>query len=292
MERMNMKKIQKIQKNKLTLKGVPNGVVYHYTTYESFRKIIKSGHFLMTHYKDFEDKDELVWALDYYSNLVSNLFVPKLALEELRPHSFYVFSTCLRENNAYLWEEYASSQNNNYDGVVIGINVTNLYEHFSVKRNLINLSAVDYDRNAFMAICQESITGLSPIALAAPINLPKPINFDNPQEALQHFPGYKEYEAKRKLPLGMATLQKQPEYAKEEEVRLIHWPHEIHNLLCIRKIKNSEKAALPWIIENNHLITEVIISDKNVWMVKNIRRVLSSANIYAKVRIIENKLFI
>lgn len=148
---------------------------------------------------------------------------------------------------------------------------------------------MEYEREKFMLKCQDSLSGLPPIALKAPINLrPEQIDRDNPQDTLRLFPGYAQYQQKRSGPLGEAFLQKAPRYNAEEEVRIVHYPKEVHEKsLRMAQIKGETKAVLPLVINDGHLIEEIIIGQRSQMKKRQIVGILRQSGMYAPIKAID-----
>ena len=71
----------------ITLKGIPSGILYHYTTIQAFKKIIESQIFLMSHYTNVADNTEIVWAFRIFEEKFGHLFPPKILLKKIIPDS-------------------------------------------------------------------------------------------------------------------------------------------------------------------------------------------------------------
>ena len=243
----------------ITLKGIPSGILYHYTTIQAFKKIIESQIFLMSHYTNVADNTEIVWAFRIFEEKFGHLFPPKILLKKIIPDQFFIFCTCKRSNNLSLWQNYAS----NGRGVVIAINAAALYHFYGAaedKGGNILMSSMDYDNDAFIKLCSDTAQSLRPVALYTPINWQKPLQ---PADLLK-IPGYAEYKKETQPILGKVTLQKNSSFSHEEEVRIVHWPfpHGENYPLEIRQQGTKRKAVLPFSDGGGHLLNSVIITDQ------------------------------
>ena len=281
--------MKQVAVSRISLKSVMSGIVYHYTSHKNFKKIIKSGEFLLSNYPDLRgDPNELIWAFDTYESITKPLF-SGLNLKGMRPDEFYVLSTCLRENNRCLWEQYAVD----FTGVVIGIQADALYETYYHKSNQIHMTPMDYNPDGFVELCKKSVEGRSPIPFLAPINLPDMREYSYEQRKktiLDAMPGYREWEdsPENKGAAGAVALQKETQYSPEEEVRILHSQDgALNNPLEIRRLDGRRRAVLPLIIGRQHFIKEVVIAPDCAMTPGEIKRLLRAHEIQTDVRIIE-----
>lgn len=282
-----MRLLSPFQGAKIILKGISDDTIYHYTSLLAFRKIIESGVFHLTHYRELHklrDDKELTWAFDYYIKTISKLFPPNFNFEELLPDEYYIFCTCKRRDNRFLWENYASSNDRYCSGIVLGINAAAIYQHYSVNSHFIDMTPMDYNPEKFMRLCDESFEGLFPVSVNV-VSMPDDhTNWtrDKQQEYLHRIPGYKEFIIKREVPAGELMMQKGREFLFEEEVRILNWP-EIHKRLPKMATEAGEKTILPWKLNNGHFISEIIRTDNCKWDEKRISRYLRRCGIQTKV---------
>ena len=283
--------MKQLMTSNITLKGIDRGIIYHYTNHDTFKKIIRSQYFLMSNYPDLKgDSEELIWAFDTYHAITKHLFPEFLDNGKVLPKEFYVLSTCIRENNEHLWIEYAE----NFTGVVIGIQANALFKLYNRQNSQIHMSPMFYDTKRFIDLCKQSVLGLKPIIMRAPINFPENIN-EYPSEMrnsmiLDMIPEYREFTNNnlRNEVLGDITLQKNEKYKKEEEVRILHSTYyRLNEPLEIKNINGKNKAVLPLVIENNHLISEIIVTPHCKMTVGEIKRHLRQYKIQTDVRVIE-----
>lgn len=263
------------------LKGI-NHTIYHYTSIQSFRNILRTKEFLLSNYPDLHgDKEELIWAYDTYETVISPIF-SGLDFSVIQPKEFYCLCTCSRETNKYLWGNYAQ----NLSGVTIGIDSGLLYSCFNklVDKPQIHMSPMDYDREAFIKLCHDSIKGIKPIPYKAPIN-----TIHDMGELLNKIPNYNLFREKRQPVLGSISLQKSPDFALEEEVRIIHAPELLHSPLAHRNLEGKSKVSLPFVLSNKHLINEIVITDKCSLSFGEIKRALVRYGIETKVRVIKSE---
>lgn len=285
-----MPRIRPVPQNRISLKGVPQGTIYHYTTAKTLINIIKSKALYLSHYQDLYDNDseEITWAVNTYHETIRHLFPPSYNFSALTPEDFYVFCTCLRDNNKYLWDNYASAEVGDHSGVLIGLDAESLYDYYHNKLDVIHMTPMDYDRGKFVRLCQESVAGLNPIALAAPLNPvgnPSQYNAAQREEILNAIPGYNEYRAKRDDALGALTMQKGPNYSSEEEVRIVHWPKVVNQPLKIVQYNSKKKAVLPWVFRNGHLIKEIAFTPTFSLSKAAVKKVLRDNGIWTPLRI-------
>jgi len=272
------------QQAKIVLNGIPDDTVYHYTSLLAFRKIIESGVFHLTHYRELKDNNELIWAFDYYINMIRKLFPPNFEFNNLLPDEYYIFCTCKRRDNRFLWENYASAEDRTYSGIVLGINAAAMYQHYSINSRFIDMAPMDYDPEKFIRLCNESFKGAPSVSVNV-VAMPDDCadwTTEEQQEYLRRIPGYKEFATKREIPAGELTMQKGREFSYEEEVRILNWP-EIHKRLPKVVTERGEKTVLPWKLNNGHFISEIIRTDNCEWDEKRISRYLRRHGLQTKV---------
>jgi hypothetical protein len=271
------------------LKGISNGKIFHYTNYSAFKKIIKSGKFLLSSYRDLEDSDELVWAVNYYIDTIRHFF-PKYYNFQWLPEGYYIFCACIRNNNKYLWDKYASKLHGDNSGIVLEINAEAFYNYYSKIHRRIDMTLMEYNTEAFKSLCQHSAEGLKPIAFSV-MAKPNPHSSRHEREKfLNSIPGYKEFRAQREPVIRNITFQKGAEFSKEEEIRVLHW-QEIHTSLEILSIGKKKKAILPWRFGNGHLINAVIRSNKCSFSEQHIKQFLDSNGIQTEIRTLTSDIF-
>ncbi len=259
-----------------SLLGVPDGMIYHYTSVDAFKSIMTSRSFLMTHYLDFAhhpngDKNEIVRAADIYEEYVRPLW-GKAQIPEMRQiiGDMYVLSTCARANNRHLWNEYAQQGS----GVVIALDARGLYEVYGnydgrVTPASIGMSRMDYDIASYRKLCAQSVEGLQPLddtILREKILSGEVVQAEsNPTEILHKYvPNYAVYAEKRKGPLGLLSLQKDTAYKDEQETRIIHYPNMIHeghlelDLDFKKPWQKKPRAILPLSDGHQHIVKKII----------------------------------
>jgi hypothetical protein len=281
---MSIQLLSPFQHEGTVLKGIPDGIIYHYTNLLAFRKIIENGVFHLTHYRDLKDNKELVWALDHYTNMIKKLFPSNFLFTSLVPDEYYIFCTCKRRDNRFLWERYASIDAQPYSGIVLGINAGALYQYYNRTNRFIDMTPMDYDPDNFLRLCEESVEGLLPINFSgiAPSDDWQSWTSERKVEFLMKASGYREYRAKRNPPLEALFLQKGREFAPEEEIRILNWP-EIHKQLPKMDSEHGKKTVLPWRMKNGHFIVEIISTDRCEWDEKRISRYLRRHSLQTKV---------
>jgi hypothetical protein len=241
---------------------------------EVLRHVLRNRAFLMTHYKDFAhnpngDSNEITWAMQEHDRHTASLYGDRMISTEAILGDLYAFSTCVRPDNLHLWEQYAQRGK----GVAIGIDARGLYQWFGSMRGFgaqgyIGMTRMDYDQEAFQALCAQSVEGFAPFDWTS---LERKIADgeiqqqpgENATELLKtHVPYYSEYCEQRTQVLGYVALQKWNDFRHEEETRIIHHPL-VHKPLPYDHIKRRDwqqksRAFLPIAFEGHHVLPELV----------------------------------
>jgi len=198
-------------------------VVYHYTTIPAYKSMVKHNQLWLTHYKHVNDTKELITGLniveersrDYLSKcgeITSSIRLPQEVYDQ------YFLCFCARDDNAHLAYNYAQKS-----GVAIGFDRRALLVNPS-----INLIPMSYDLESFTVMCAERVKNLKPVAQQHEEELKLLIragaNTETATDFLRAIPNYKEYKDTLSTLSSYATFIKNPDWIKEEEIRLVHWP--------------------------------------------------------------------
>lgn len=225
------------------LKGIPKGVVYHYTNIDNFWKIINSKNFWLSNYTDLKgDNEEMVWPFDVFNSSIKHIFPKNLSFEKVKPETCYVLCTCIREDNEHLWKEYSG----NFTGVAIGIDIENLYHYYHYQHG-IQMSPLEYDENKFINLCHEKMSGLNPVDFGSTCSFPPDIkdqSFETKKEYLYKNPEYNKFVIARDPIFKTIGMQKRERFKLEEEVRIIYCPEWADNKPLL-EINTYNKVILP-----------------------------------------------
>lgn len=244
---------------------------------------MRSGMFHLTHYRDLKDNDELTWAFNQYDKITSHLFYDEFNFLKFLPDEFYVMCTCKKNNNKYLWENYASSNNVDYSGICIGIDAQALYFEYNIRIRNIDMAPMEYNPEAYTALCKKSVEGLKPIGFPRePIKIPTNCTPEYRKALLHRIPGYKEYEATRDEALSRIIFQKGKDYIHENELRIFH-SDEYHRPLSKIVVGEKRKALLRWRNKKHPLIKEVLRTPQCLLSERKIKDILRANKVDADV---------
>ncbi len=287
-----MQKIERYTSRFPPLKGIPEGILYHYTSAEVFKKIIRTGRLLMTHYKDFAshpsgDANEIVWAANEYYRCVSPLFGERNVSIQKLIGSIYVLSTAARRDNAHLWHTYGDQNR----GIVLGIDARALYGlmgSYGEKKGYIGIAPMSYDPSKYTAICERAVAWLTPFdwsILEQKIKSGEVITDGANATALlqEHIPGYRDFCVNRDEALGIISMQKGEAYRDEEETRVMHHTL-IHRLLSLdphfhQPWQKHLRAVLPVANAGYHWLAEIVITAECMMDERAIKETLDEAGL-------------
>ncbi|MFW0777178.1 MAG: DUF2971 domain-containing protein [Rickettsiales bacterium] len=259
----------------MIIKGLPDGLLYHYTDFRAFKSIVDSSSLWLSHYLNLSDNKEIKLGFNVVREAATQKFgqiqdrILRLMLldcvDRHLPKDYYISCFCPFRDNAYLWREYGD----NYRGIAIGFDVK-YFAHFLQKPEYLRpvyLFPVNYDINAFEAQINDTMAQVKIPAL----NVMRGITV---REDLWKTPHYLETRDTMSRMLAEATMLKNTNYSDEKEWRLVNSPDFKH--LDLPKINGKNVAVFEF---PKDIIKEVVVSNRNANMISKIEAVINDANL-------------
>lgn len=152
-------KLQKLFDEYTSADNDPSKILYHYTKFETLKKILSHRNLRLSHYMKLEDKHEIMLAHKITKETIKNYMTESnhgefwdyfyKMFSKTNIFQYYVCSLSSQYTNEYLWVNYGDR----HKGICIGFNskFINFIKKTENRLNkFIRLAKVQYDKNGFV----------------------------------------------------------------------------------------------------------------------------------------------